>query len=74
MMIVEIESYKGNLLFYGKKIRKCELRAQIKEIEMVCDKNEDNFIELFCRRFGWILFETDDRPDIVYDRDSGRLY
>ena len=24
-MIVEIESYKGNLLFYGKKIRKCEL-------------------------------------------------
>ena len=41
---------------------------------MVCDKNEDNFIELYCRRFGWILFETDDRPDIVYDRDSGRLY
>ncbi|MGN1032249.1 MAG: hypothetical protein ACI4PU_02195 [Intestinibacter sp.] len=74
MTIVEIEYYKGDILLYGRKIDKSELKSQIREIEACYDRDVDNFIELFCRRFGWTIFETEDIPDFIYDRDIGKLY
>lgn len=73
-MIVEIEYYKGDVLLHGKSVSEYDLRAQIEEIEKVYDRKEDNFVELFCERFGWSVFETDNVPDFTYDRDIEKLY
>ena len=72
-MIVEIEYYKGDVLLYGKKISKRDLKGQLIEIENAYDKMEDNFIELFCRRYGWAILNTNSEPDFTYDRDTGLL-
>lgn len=73
MMIIEIECYEGDSYLYGKNITESELKCQIEEAESVCDKEEDNFIELLCRRFGWTIFESDELPDFIYDRDIRKL-
>lgn len=72
-MVVEIEYYKGDVLLYGNNISKYDLKKQLIEIENSYDKLEDNFVNLFCRRFGWTVLNTDDLPDFTYDRDAGLL-
>lgn len=72
-MIIEIEYYKSDVLLYGKKINERDLKRQLIEIENSYDKMEDNFIELFCRRFGWTILNTNSEPDFTYDRDTGFL-
>ena len=73
MMIVEVEYYKGDALLYGSKISRHELNKQLIEIENTYDKVQDNFIDLFCRRFGWTILDGDEIPDFTYDRDIGLL-
>lgn len=73
-MIVEIEYFKGDTLLYGKNISEAELKEQIQEVKNSYDRNEDNFIDLFCRRFQWTVLKSDDIPDFTYDRDVERLY
>ncbi len=73
MTIVEIEYYKGDVLLYGKKISERDLARQLIEIENSYDKMEDNFIELFCRRYGWTILNANNEPDFTYDRDTGLL-
>lgn len=73
MTILEIEYYKGDINLYGKSIQRSELIKQLMEIETVYDKEQDNFVELLCIRFGWCVFKTVERPDYVYDRDIGKL-
>lgn len=73
MTIVEIEYYKGDVFLYGKNISETKLKWQISEIEKSYDRDEDNFVELLCRRFGWTVIETDDVPDFTYDRDVEML-
>lgn len=43
------------------------------EIENSYDKCTDNFVDLFCRRFGWTILDTYDLPEFRYDRDTGLL-
>ncbi len=73
-MIVEIEYYKGDVLLYGSKIGRYNLNEQLIEIENSYDNIQDNFIELFCRRFGWTILDRDEVPDFTYDRDTGLLF
>ena len=73
MTILEIEYYKGDITLYGKSIQRSELIKQLMEIETVYDREQDNFVELLCIRFGWCVFETEEKPDYVYDRDIGKL-
>lgn len=73
MTILEIEYYKGDTTLYGKSIQRSELNKQLNEIENAYDREQDNFTELLCTRFEWCVFETEERPDYVYDRDVGRL-
>ncbi len=73
-MIVEIESYKGDILLYGKRITYAEFLSQINEIEAVYDRIQDNFIALLCRRYDWMITETQENPAYVYDRDIERTY
>jgi len=74
MTIIEIECYKGDVLLYGSNIKECVLKKQLVEIENDYDRKEDNFIELFCRRFGWSILETSGEPDFTYDRDISLLF
>ncbi len=69
-MIGEIEYYKGDVLLYGNKILPHDLKNQLIEIENSYDKTQDNFIDLFCRRFGWTILYADAVPDFTYDRDT----
>ena len=73
MIILEIEYYKGDTTLYGKSIQRSELNKQLKEIENAYDREQDNFMELLCTRYGWCVFETEEKPDYVYDRDIRKL-
>lgn len=70
-MIIEIECYKGDVLLYGNNISEFNLKKQLIEIENSYDKCTDNFVDLFCRRFGWTILDTYDLPEFRYDRDTG---
>lgn len=73
-MIIEIEYYQGDMLLSGKQISYAEFLKQLRKIESDYDKEQDNFIALLCRRYGWTIIETLDNPVYVYDRDIQRAY
>lgn len=62
------------MLFYGKRVTKSEFVRQVKEIERIYDREEDNFAALFCRCFGWTLITEQEEPELVYDRDIERIF
>ena len=69
-MIVEIESYQGDTLLYGRKISFAELKKQFETVESLYDKTEDNFVALFCRMYHWTVAENEEKADYLYDRDT----
>lgn len=73
-MIIEIEYYQGDMLLSGKQISYAEFLKQLRKIESDYDREQDNFIALLCRRYGWTIIETLDNPVYVYDRDIQRAY
>lgn len=73
-MIVEIEYYKGDIKLFGAECPCAVLEKRFAEIEKLYDREEDNFVGLFCFRFGFKQIVTDELPDLVYDRDIGRVY
>lgn len=56
-MVIEIESYKGDTLLYGSKVSFEEFKKQIKTIENLYDKKEDNFAALLCRMYNWTVIK-----------------
>lgn len=73
-MIVELEYYQGDTLLSGKQISYAEFLKQLRKIESDYDREQDNFIALLCRRYGWTIIETLENPVYVYDRDIQRAY
>lgn len=73
-MIIEIEYYKGDTLLKGQIISFEEFKKQIKEIESIYDRKEDNFILLLCRRYNWSIVNGNLKPVYVYDRDTEKAY
>lgn len=74
IMIIQIEYYQGDTLLYGKQVSYAEFLRQLNEIESDYDREQDNFIPLLRRRYGWMIIETSDIPAYVYDRDIRRAY
>ena len=74
-MILCIESWKGDTCLTGKKISVSELKRQIQDAQGLYDREEDNFLSLLCRMYGWEIFAAspDTVPDYTYDRDTGRV-
>lgn len=72
-MIIEIEYFKGDVRLAGKKVSLSELKEQIKTIEELYDRMNDNFIALLCRMYGWDVVEFSGTVDLVYDRDIGKF-
>ena len=68
-MMIEIEYYKGDTLLYGPKVSFVEFISQIKAIEKLCDREEDNFVALFCKIYNWKVAKEEMEPQYVYDRD-----
>ncbi|WP_295156774.1 hypothetical protein [uncultured Ruminococcus sp.] len=72
-MILEIEYYKADTQLVGKTRHFSEVSDQLKKAEDLHDREQDNFVELLCRMFGWTEIETFVRPDLIYDRDIKKL-
>lgn len=74
-MIICIESWKGDTLLSGKRIPVQVLKAQMRAAEALRDPEEDHFIALLCRIYGWEVVEypEDIIPDYIFDRDTGLL-
>ena len=75
-MIICIECWKGDTFLTGKKTPVAVLRNQLKQIETIHDKVEDNFVPLLCRMYGWdpVAVDRDMIPDFTYDRDTGLIF
>lgn len=74
IMIFEIEYYKKDTLLSGRKVSFAELKKQLETVENIHDHETDNFIEVLCRNYGYIVIENNTTPDYVYDRDIEKLY
>ncbi len=66
-MLIEIESYKGNRLLHGKKLKISEIKAFLKEIGTVEDE-----ISLFCTRFAYeeLPYDPNIQVDLCIDLDT----
>ena len=75
-MIICIESWKGDTLLSGKHIPLRELKAQMRAAEALRDPEEDHFIALLCRMYGWETepYSEETIPDLTYDRDTGLIF
>lgn len=73
-MILEIEYYKKDTLLSGRTVSFSELKKQLETTENIHDTETDNFIEMLCRNYGYIIIEADIMPDYVYDRDIEKIY
>ena len=72
-MVIEIEYVKGDTFLYGKTVLYNEVKNQLKTVELLYDRLTDNFVELFCRLYGWQIIKLADSIDILYDRDTKLL-
>ena len=71
-MIICIESHLGDIYLSGKAQTKPELKQQLLHTEAIRDVENDNFIPLLCRLYGWEkTAETD--ADFTWDRDTELL-
>ena len=71
-MILCIESHLGDTYLSGKSRTKRELKQQLLHTESIRDVENDNFLPLLCRLYGWE--ETEGRvPDATWDRDTELL-
>ena len=71
-MILCIESHLGDTYLSGKGRTKAELKQQLLHTEAIRDVENDNFLPLLCRQYGWEeTAETE--PYFTWDRDTGLL-
>ena len=71
-MILCIESHLGDAYLPGKYRTKTELKRQLLHAESIRDVENDNFLPLLCRIYGWEeVAETE--PDFTWDRDTALL-
>lgn len=76
MMILEVESYRGDTLLFGKNRTTATLKQQLAEAEKLYDAESDNFIAFLCRNYDFTMLtqpDTNTEIDYVYDRDTQRL-
>ena len=69
-MIIEIESYTGDMMLWGKKIGERRLQAIVKELLTIV--SEDDFPSAFCSRLGYESIPYDETlvADYVIDLDT----
>ena len=72
-MIIEIEYYKGDILLLGKRRSQDQLQKELEEVKKIYNKNEDNFIEILCKKYVWVMIDKAENPEYTYDRDIGKL-
>ena len=71
-MILCIESHLGDTYLSGKARTKTELNRQLLHTEAIRDVENDNFLPLLCRLYGWEK-TAEDAADYTWDRDTELL-
>ena len=71
-MILCIESHLGDTYLSGKYRTKTELNRQLLHTEAIRDVENDNFLLLLCRLYGWEV-TMEDSADYTWDRDTELL-
>ena len=75
-MMIEIEYFQYDIFLFGKRRSRDVLLKELEEVERDHDKNEDNFTELLCKKYGWVMIDkaqNPESPEYTYDRDIGKL-
>ena len=71
-MILCIESHLGDTYLSGKARTKNELKQQLLHAEAIRDVENDNFLPLLCRLYGWQEI-AEAAADYTWDRDTELL-
>lgn len=71
-MIVEIEGDRTEALLFGRACSIEEMRKRVKEVLSLPSADNETFISIFCRRYGFerVLYDEWVRPDFVIDLDT----
>ena len=71
-MLLCIESHLGDTYLSGKARTRNELKQQLLHAEAIRDVENDNFLLLLCRLYGWEV-TMEDSADYTWDRDTELL-
>lgn len=73
-MLVEIESYMGDCLIFGKRCSENELRQRMKKVLEAAETEE--FTAIFCRiyQFDQYPLSEEIEVDFVIDLDTHQVY
>lgn len=71
-MIIGIEGYQTEALIFGRACSQKELRRRMKEVLQLQPMGNEEFIGIFCRRYGFerAVYEQGVKPDYVIDLDT----
>ena len=74
MIFIGIEFYKGDTVLCGENLSKEEFEAQTSAVEMMYNREKDNFVELICSMYGWYEVKNKSFAKVkmkyIYDRDA----
>ena len=72
-MVLCIESHPGDTFLTGKHRPRWILEEELFRVTECYDPAADNFVPLLCRMYGWEHCNSEEIPDVTYDRDTGLL-
>ena len=73
-MVIEIESYSGNVFIFGKAASIGQLKNRMANI--LEQAGEKSFVSIFCARYSFDVLPYDERiePDFCIDLDTHKVF
>ncbi|MCQ2430273.1 MAG: hypothetical protein MJ192_08080 [Clostridia bacterium] len=75
-MLIEIESYLGDLLLSADCTRPRKLARRLRKAARVCGHDRDRFTAFLNLQYGWATqpYADDCRPAFLFDLDTGAFF
>lgn len=75
-MIIGIEGYQTEALLFGRTCCKKVLCQRVKEVLQLYPMDNEAFITIFCRRYGFecVAYDEGVKPDYVIDLDTCKVF
>ena len=73
-MLIEIESYLGDVMLSGRPVPRLTLARRLRRAARASRHDRDRFLSLLCTRYGWeVVPDGGERPAYLFDLDTDCL-